>query len=146
MVIVVLTVMVLWNSAARHAAGDISGKVEIMALGPISVWVLGIRMVPMEPRAYKAKAYAWLHRGSSGEAVMKFNVEVECTPAEARQMMGLPDLTPVHEKYIASLTDAMDGVVSPDLLDGMVRSWAPMGDAGMNFWRKMFDSAGKPTG
>jgi hypothetical protein len=152
MVIVVLTVMVLRNSAARHAAGDISGKVEIMALGPISVWVLGIRMVPMDvaismmPRAYKAKAYAWLHRGSSGEAVMKFNVEVECTPAEARQMMGLPDLAPVHEKYIASLTDAMDGVVSPDLLDGMVRSWAPMGDAGMNFWRKMFDSAGKPTG
>ena len=44
---------------------------------------------------------------------MKFNVEVECSPEEMRRMMGLPDLTPVHDKYIASLTDAMDGVIAP---------------------------------
>ena len=72
---------------------------------------------------------------------MKFNVELDCTPEEARRMMGLPDLTPVHEKYIATLTGAMDGVVAPDLLEGMMRSWAPMNDAGMGFWRKMFDTA-----
>ena len=72
---------------------------------------------------------------------MKFNVELDCTPEEARRMMGLPDLTPVHEKYIASLTGAMDGVVSPDLLEGMMRSRAPMNDAGMGFWRKMFETA-----
>lgn len=76
---------------------------------------------------------------------MKLNVEVDCTPEEARAMMGLPDLTPVHEKYIATLTDAMDGVMPTDALEGMVRSWAPMGDAGMNFWRKLFDSS-KPPG
>lgn len=72
---------------------------------------------------------------------MKFNVELDCTPEEARRMMGLPDLTPVHDKYIATLTGAMDGVVAPDLLEGMMRGWAPMSDAGMGFWRKMFDTA-----
>ena len=72
---------------------------------------------------------------------MKFNVELECTPEEARRMMGLPDLTPVHDKYIASLTGAMDGKVAPELLEGLMQSWAPMGDAGMSFWRKMFDTA-----
>ena len=78
---------------------------------------------------------------------MKFNVELDCTPEEARRMMGLPDLTPVHDKYIASLTDAMDGVVTADLLEGMMRSWTPMSDAGMSFWRKMFETAsGKSTG
>jgi hypothetical protein len=77
---------------------------------------------------------------------MKFNVEVDCTPEEARRMMGLPDLTPVHEKYIASLTGALDGVVQPEMVEGMMRSWAPMGDAGLNFWRKMLETAGKPTG
>jgi hypothetical protein len=72
---------------------------------------------------------------------MKFNVELDCTPEEARRMMGLPDLTPVHDKYIATLTGAMDGVVAPDLLEGMMRGWAPMNDAGMGFWRKMFETA-----
>ncbi len=44
---------------------------------------------------------------------MKINVEVECTPEEARRLMGLPDFTPVHDKYIATLTDSMDGHVKP---------------------------------
>ena len=75
---------------------------------------------------------------------MKLNVEVDCTPEEARAMMGLPDLTPVHDKYVATLTDAMDGVMPTEAIDGMIRSWAPMGDAGMNFWRKLFDSSKTP--
>lgn len=75
---------------------------------------------------------------------MKINVEVDCTPEEARRVMGLPDFTPVHEKYIATLMSSMDGVVAPDLLENVMKNWAPMGDAGMNFWRKMFEtSAGK---
>ena len=28
---------------------------------------------------------------------MKINVEVDCTPEEARRAMGLPDLTPIHD-------------------------------------------------
>lgn len=74
---------------------------------------------------------------------MKINLEVDCTPEEARRFMGLPDLAPVHEKYLASLTSAMDGVVAPELLDNVMRSWSPMGEAGMGLWRKMFESAAK---
>jgi hypothetical protein len=77
---------------------------------------------------------------------MKINVEVDCTPEEARRVMGLPDFTPVHEKYIAMLTDSMDGVVAPDMLENVMKSWAPMGDAGMSFWRKMFESSTKSSG
>jgi hypothetical protein len=77
---------------------------------------------------------------------MKFNVEVDCTPEEVRRLMGLPDLAPVHEKYIASLTGALDGVVQPEMVEGMMRSWAPMSDAGLSFWRKMLETAGKSTG
>ncbi|MES2055675.1 MAG: DUF6489 family protein [Pseudomonadota bacterium] len=76
---------------------------------------------------------------------MKINVEVECTPEEARRVMGLPDFTPVHEKYIAMLKDSMDGVVAPDMLENVMKSWAPMGDVGMNFWRKMFDASNKSS-
>ena len=38
---------------------------------------------------------------------MKLNVEVDCTPEEARRFLGLPDLTPVHEKYVTSLMETM---------------------------------------
>ena len=73
---------------------------------------------------------------------MKINVEVDCTPEEARRAIGLPDLTPIHDKYIEAMTSAMDGTaMKPEMLENMMKSWMPMGDAGMTFWRKMFEGA-----
>ncbi|GAA0736777.1 DUF6489 family protein [Sphingomonas japonica] len=73
---------------------------------------------------------------------MKINVEVDCTPEEARRAMGLPDFTPIHDRYVAMMLDAMQNGVSPEMVEGLLRSWAPMGEAGMGFWRKMFDPSG----
>lgn len=75
---------------------------------------------------------------------MKINVEVDCTPEEARAAIGLPDLTPVHERYIATLLETMQGNVPPELLESVMRSWAPMGEAGMTLWRNLLESAAKP--
>lgn len=72
---------------------------------------------------------------------MKINVEVECTPEEARRLMGLPDFSPLHEKYIATLADSMEGKVKPEMIEAVMRSWAPMGEAGMSFWRQLFDGS-----
>ena len=57
--------------------------------------------------------------------------------------MGLPDLTPLHDKYLTILGGAMDGAVRPELVETMLKSWAPMGEAGMAMWRRLFE-AGKP--
>lgn len=73
---------------------------------------------------------------------MKINVEVDCTPEEARRFLGLPDFTPVHEKYVANILEAMDKGISPELIEGLFKSWAPMGEAGLNMWRQMFDQMG----
>ncbi len=77
---------------------------------------------------------------------MKVTIEVDCTPEEARRVMGLPDLTPLHDRYIAMMQDTMEGGVRPELLENMIKSWAPMGEAGMSFWRKMIEAGtgGKP--
>ena len=72
---------------------------------------------------------------------MKINVEVDCTPEEARRAMGLPDLTPIHERYIAMVIQTMEKGVSPDMLEQLMRSWTPMGEAGLSFWRDMMTSA-----
>jgi hypothetical protein len=71
---------------------------------------------------------------------MKINVEVDCTPEEARRMMGLPDLTPVHDKYIQMLTESMDGRPPTELLDTVFKSWGPMNEAGLSFWRRIFEA------
>lgn len=74
---------------------------------------------------------------------MKINVEVECTPEEARRAMGLPDFSPVHERYVAMMVEAVEKQGTPEAFETMMRSWSPMGEAGMNMWRGLFDSAGK---
>ncbi len=71
---------------------------------------------------------------------MKITMEVDCTPEEARRAVGLPDLSPIHEKYVAMLMGAMDGTVAkPELLENIMKSWVPMGDAGMSLWRGLFE-------
>ena len=76
-------------------------------------------------------------------SVMKINVEVDCTPEEARRFMGLPDLTPVHDRYLQMMMETVENGPRPEMVEQMMRSWAPMGEAGMSFWRKMIEDAGK---
>ena len=75
---------------------------------------------------------------------MKINLEVDCTPEEARRAVGLPDLTPLHDRFLAMLMDTMDGSVRPEMIETMVKSWAPMGEAGMTMWRRLFEARAKP--
>ena len=78
---------------------------------------------------------------------MKVTVDIDCTPEEARRFMGLPDMAPVHDAYLGKVTRMVEEGVTPDMMEQMVRSWAPMGDAGMQMWRQMMDrmtGAAKP--
>ena len=78
---------------------------------------------------------------------MKVNVEVDCTPEEARRLMGLPDLTPIHEAYVAKMQDLIQGgLLRPEVFENVMKNWAPMGEAGVNFWRRLFEAGTKPGG
>lgn len=73
---------------------------------------------------------------------MKVHVELDCTPEEMRRLMGLPDLAPVHDAYVRQLTGMMEGAaIKPEAVDAMMRSWAPMGEAGMAMWRQLVEGA-----
>ena len=80
---------------------------------------------------------------------MKVNVEIDCTPEEARAFMGLPDVSEANSVYVYSLTKAMKGVSSPDQLQDFAKHLAPMGQMGMqmfqNFMRGGMGSAGDRT-
>ena len=78
---------------------------------------------------------------------MKVTINVECTPEEARTFLGLPDLTPLHAVYIDRMEEVMSKGITPDMVDGMIRNWVPMGEAGMNFVQSLLGQfAGGGTG
>lgn len=78
---------------------------------------------------------------------MKVTVDIDLTPEEARRAMGLPDLSPVHERYVQMLLDTMSGnAVKPEMIEAMFKSWAPMGEAGLTLWRRLLESGTKPQG
>lgn len=76
---------------------------------------------------------------------MKITVDVDCTPEEARRFMGLPDLAPIHEAYLTKLQTTIDQGITPDMLQSMMQSWGPMGEAGLSLWRQILDNMGGKT-
>ncbi len=68
---------------------------------------------------------------------MKFNIEVDCTPEEVRRLVGLPDLTEVHDAYLSQVKDVMAKGITPDMVEGMVRNWVPMGGAGVDMMKDL---------
>lgn len=70
---------------------------------------------------------------------MKFHVDVDCTPEEARTFLGLPDMKPIHDLYIQAVTDAMSGQTNLEQMERMFRSLSPLGDAGMKLFSSLMD-------
>jgi len=77
---------------------------------------------------------------------MKFTVDVDCTPEEARRFLGLPDLTPVHDVYIEKMKSYMSDGAAPEMFGDMVKAWGPMNEAGMAMWRQMLGQMGGAKG
>jgi cytolysin (calcineurin-like family phosphatase) len=74
---------------------------------------------------------------------MKINLEVECSPEEARRFLGLPDITKANEVYVDTVASAMQGVGNLDQLNEVVRQIAPMGQLGLKLFQQILDSGGQ---
>jgi hypothetical protein len=57
---------------------------------------------------------------------MKFTVEVDCTPEEARQFLGLPDVKPMQDAAMAKLGQQMADAVASVTPEAMLRTWLPL--------------------
>ncbi len=67
---------------------------------------------------------------------MKFHIEIDCTPQEARELLGLPDLGPMQgavlariEKQLLDATDLMSA-------EGLLRTWLSLVPAGSEQYLK----------
>ena len=72
---------------------------------------------------------------------MKINIEIDCTPEEARNFMGLPDVGKANDVYVDMISKAMQGASDTDKLQDYARQLAPMGQAGMKLFQTFMESA-----
>jgi len=70
---------------------------------------------------------------------MKVNVEVDCTPEEARRFLGLPDVSSANAAYVEAVVKAMKGENSLEQLNGYVRQLAPMGEIGLKMFQNFME-------
>ncbi|MDE8651778.1 DUF6489 family protein [Novosphingobium album (ex Liu et al. 2023)] len=71
---------------------------------------------------------------------MKVNVEVECSPEEARRFLGLPDITKANEVYVDAVANAMQGVGNFDQLQELAKQVAPMRQLGLKLFQQLMES------
>jgi hypothetical protein len=71
---------------------------------------------------------------------MKVNIEIDCTPEEARTFMGLPDVAKANDIYIDAITKAMKGAGNVEQLQEFAKGLAPMGQVGMNLFKTFMES------
>lgn len=54
---------------------------------------------------------------------MKINVEIDCTPLEARQFFGLPDVQPMQTAVMENLQKQMMANIEKVSPEALVQSW-----------------------
>ena len=80
---------------------------------------------------------------------MKITINIDCTPAEARQYMGLPDVAPLQEEMLRELKERTMANIASLQPTELVKAWFPMGvDQWLalqkEFWTQM-SSIGRQT-
>ena len=78
---------------------------------------------------------------------MKFNIQIDVTPDEARRVMGLPDVTKLQEKLTAEMEKRMLAAIeTASDPEAMLKTWFSWGAQGMEqFQRFMGETARAAT-
>ena len=72
---------------------------------------------------------------------MKVNVEIDCTPEEARAFFGLPDVAPMQAKLMREVEDRTVAAMHAMEPDALLKTWLPASMQGLENFQKMFWNA-----
>ncbi len=75
---------------------------------------------------------------------MKINVEIDCSPEEARRFLGLPDVEKANAVYVDTVAKAMKGVSNVEQLEEIAKVVSPMGQMGVKLFQTFMESALSP--
>jgi hypothetical protein len=72
---------------------------------------------------------------------MKFKVEAECTPEEARTFLGLPDLAPLNQHLVEEMKKRVDANISMLNPEDFMKSWMTIGGQTQEQFMRLMTSA-----
>jgi hypothetical protein len=72
---------------------------------------------------------------------MKITVDVDCTPAEARAFMGLPDVSTLNDHLVSEMIKRMDSNVAAMQPEELMKSWFTFGGQAQEQFMKLMTAA-----
>ena len=72
---------------------------------------------------------------------MKVTIDIDCTPLEARQFMGLPDVQPMQAAVLAEMEKRLIAESAKFSPDGFMRAWFTEGQHSADWLRDLFKNA-----
>ncbi len=78
---------------------------------------------------------------------MKINIEIDCTPQEARAFLGLPHVEPMQEALVARMQERLAQYLDAVEPDALMNAWLPGGMKGLaalqeQFWQRLTEMQG----
>lgn len=74
---------------------------------------------------------------------MKVKLEVDCTPAEARAFLGLPDVEGLNDQLVTEMKRRMDENITAMQPDELMKTWTSFGLQAQDQFRKLMEAAVK---
>ena len=72
---------------------------------------------------------------------MKVSIEIDCTPIEARQFFGLPDVEPVQAKMMAKIEQNMSEAIDRFSPEALMGAWLSALPQSADWVQRMFANA-----
>ncbi len=77
---------------------------------------------------------------------MKITIDIDCSPEEARNFLGLPDVKPLHDAMMAEIEECMRANMSAMDPETLMKTWLPTNLQGLDqiqkaFWAQMMGGA-----
>lgn len=69
---------------------------------------------------------------------MKVNIDIDCTPDEARRFLGLPDIAPMQQTVMAAMEKRMVDAITATDPQKLLDTWMPFGIKGMEQWQALW--------
>ena len=74
---------------------------------------------------------------------MKVKIDVECTPLEARLLLGLPDVQPLQQVMMKQMEEKMGSAMNFLDPESLARQWAPLGLQSLEQFQKLLFGAAR---
>jgi hypothetical protein len=72
---------------------------------------------------------------------MKINVEIDCTPAEARAFLGLPDVSQLNAHLIDEMKKRLDANIAMAAPEELMKNWMAFGGQASEQFVKLMAAA-----